>query len=57
MHDLEISDANARGYFDGRYEGVENNVFDAPALRVAYTSGYERGVADYCFYEVSNERA
>jgi hypothetical protein len=46
-------DAYAIGYYDGRHNGVENNVYDESKLRVLYTMGYERGVADYCFYEVT----
>lgn len=45
--------AYAIGYYDGRSNGVENNLFDNSESRVLYTMGYERGVADYCFYEVS----
>ena len=41
----------ARGYFDGRTEGVENDalreVFD-DATWHAYKNGYQRGVSDYC---------
>lgn len=43
----------AIGYYDGRSNGVENNLFNDSELRILYTMGYERGVADYCFYEVT----
>jgi hypothetical protein len=46
-------EAYAIGYYDGRNNGVENNVYDESQLRFLYTTGYERGVADYCFYEVT----
>jgi hypothetical protein len=44
-------EAYALGYYDGRNNGVEDNFYDESEMRVLYTMGYERGVADYCFYE------
>lgn len=46
-------EAYALGYYDGRKNGVENNQYEDSSLRVLYTMGYERGVADYCFFEVT----
>ena len=44
--------AYALGYYDGRSQGVEANPFDNDAERNAYTQGYERGVTDYCYFEL-----
>lgn len=46
-------EAYAIGYYDGRNNGIENNHYEDSSLRVLYTMGYERGVADYCFYEIT----
>jgi ribosome modulation factor len=40
--------AYARGYYDGRENGVENCPFEAENLRLHYKQGYEAGVHDYC---------
>lgn len=44
----EMLYAYARGYYDGRVEGVENNPFEDDESRASYSNGYERGVSDYC---------
>ena len=48
-------EAYALGYYDGRSQGVENNIYQESKLRVMYTMGYERGVADYCFLDILKE--
>jgi hypothetical protein len=49
----------ARGYFDGRTEGVENDalreVFD-DATWHAYKNGYQRGVSDYCSIDLEEDK-
>jgi hypothetical protein len=44
--------AFARGYWDGRSEGVENNPYDGgkddAQMHQAYKYGYDWGVSDYC---------
>lgn len=43
--------AFARGYYDGRSIGVENNTYADDAkrpMRWAYGQGYQAGVTDYC---------
>jgi hypothetical protein len=47
--------AYAIGYWDGRHEGVEENVYrHADPCRAYYTTGYETGVGDYCRYDSEN---
>ena len=49
MIDFYLAYAYARGYFDGRETGSEQNPYDhTDAARGAYAAGYERGVTDYC---------
>ena len=43
--------AYARGYYDGRTFGLEQNPWDSnsnPELYATYRDGYDRGVSDYC---------
>ena len=40
--------AYARGYYDGRTKGTEDNPFSHPDTRASYSRGYQTGVADYC---------
>jgi hypothetical protein len=42
----------ALGYYDGRAEGVYNNPYEDREMRHAYKLGYDKGVADYCHYEL-----
>jgi hypothetical protein len=47
---MKTSYAYARGYYDGRDKGVEENPYSGqtqPEKHAAYTEGYERGVSDY----------
>lgn len=46
-------EAYAIGYYYGRTCGIENNNYDDSSLRVLYTLGFERGVADYCEYDAA----
>ena len=48
-------EAYAIGYYHGRACGIEVNNYDDSSLRVLYTLGYERGVADYCEYDADKE--
>ena len=43
-----VAYAYARGYYDGRANGTEDNTFLLPEEREAYSIGYQTGVADYC---------
>ena len=45
----------ARGYFDGRSEGIYNNPYDDKEMHHRYKLGYDRGVADYCHYELGED--
>lgn len=47
--------AYALGYYDGRSKGTENNPYGNDRLRHAYDEGYERGVADYCDLDETDE--
>jgi hypothetical protein len=48
--------AYAKGYWDGRHEGVENNPYDpSDPLRVYYTASYEAGVGDFCRFDMENQ--
>lgn len=40
----------AKGYFDGRAEGIYNNPYEDSEKHHHYKLGYDRGVADYCHY-------
>ena len=51
MNDINII-AYASGYYDGRAIGIENPPNDDDIMRVSYIMGYERGVADYCQFEL-----
>lgn len=46
--DYDFARAYAQGYWDGRHDGVENNIYQDSELRHGYTAGYEAGVTDYC---------
>jgi len=56
---MKITDemlAYSIGYWDGRHEGVEDNVYrHADPCRAYYTTGYEAGVGDYCLYDREGE--
>jgi len=43
----------ARGYYDGRAKGVESEGF--LLHRYAYRAGYDKGVADYCEYDLDED--
>ena len=47
----------ARGYYDGREIGVFSleEYPQEDILRYAYKQGYDRGVADYCEFELDGE--
>lgn len=45
----------ARGYFDGRSEGIYDNPYEDKEMQHNYTLGYYRGVADYCHYELKED--
>jgi hypothetical protein len=48
--------AYAIGYWDGRHEGVENNLYDhADSCRAYYTAAYEAGVGDFCRFDSENQ--
>ena len=52
MNDINTI-AYAIGYYDGRAIGIENPPNDDDdIIRVSYIMGYERGVADYCQFEL-----
>lgn len=42
----------ALGYYAGRAEGVYNNPYEDRDMHLAYKLGYDKGVADYCVYEL-----
>ena len=44
--------AYALGYYDGRSEGVEENMYHDEESRHWYRLGYDAGVADYCAIEL-----
>lgn len=51
MMDLNFAQAYAKGYYDGRTQGVELNPFNSVREREefhGYRWGYDKGVADYC---------
>lgn len=41
----------ARGYYDGRAEGVYNNPYEDSEMSHRYKLGYDKGVADFCQYD------
>lgn len=41
----------ARGYYDGRAEGVYNNPYEDSEMSYRYKLGYDKGVADFCQYD------
>ena len=42
----------ARGYYDGRFKGFSNRPEHlTDTEKVAYKSGYDRGITDYCDYD------
>jgi len=43
----------ALGYYAGRAEGVYDNPYEDRDMHLAYKLGYDRGVADYCVYELN----
>ena len=45
----------ARGYFDGRSEGIYDNPYEDEEMHHRYKLGYDRGVADYCTYELGED--
>ena len=45
--------AYAVGYFDGRTNGIENAPID-DLERMYYILGFDRGVADYCEFDVDS---
>lgn len=42
----------ALGYYGGRANGVYDNPYEDREMQLAYKLGYDRGVADYCHYEL-----
>jgi hypothetical protein len=44
----------ARGYYDGRSEGVEHGSDLAPRARSAYEQGYQAGVSDHCVLDMND---
>ena len=42
----------ALGYYDGRRYGVYVNLYEDRDMHLAYKLGYDKGVADYCHYEL-----
>jgi hypothetical protein len=44
----------ARGYYDGRSEGVENGSDLAPRARSSYEQGYQAGVSDHCVLDMND---
>jgi hypothetical protein len=44
----------ARGYYDGRSEGVEVDHDLAPSASYSYKQGYQAGVSDYCELDIND---
>ena len=56
--DRSLHYAFARGYFDARSDGVENNPYDSEAradCHAFYKDGYDWGITDYCIYNHPEE--
>jgi hypothetical protein len=54
MITLEI-EAYALGYYDGRAYGNQNRPrFENEKANLFYKLGYDRGVADFCEYDMEN---
>ena len=47
--------AYALGYYAGRINGVDEELPMSALCRSKYKDGYERGVADYCCFELGEE--
>lgn len=49
MNDMNVMEAYAIGYYDGRAKGYELNPYDQEMPeRYWYNLGYEAGVSEYC---------
>jgi formylmethanofuran dehydrogenase subunit E len=48
--------AYARGYYDGRANGVSESPFvhETDEMHQMYKYGYDRGVADYCEFDMES---
>ena len=56
--DRSLHYAFARGYFDARSEGVENNPYHPETqadCRAFYGDGYDWGITDYCAFAHPDE--